>query len=321
MIDFNTPPAEFDEVAYLAINRDVADAVREGKVSSGWRHVLLQGHREPRAALSVDVKEAVIEYWRDVDAAMPPPHLRERVHGSADGMAFHSVGVQVSVDLDTVLARYGQADARHLSVLDFGCGCGRVMWHVKRRHPSWTIVGRDIDAEAIAWCRQHLHGVGDFETNAHWPPTSLESASFDLIYAISVFTHLGEDMQFAWLNELRRLARPGALLLLSVHPMALSTGTIANQARKVALLPPRRSLRQALKSLKAALQLPKGLTKGFSYSIGDGTAGLPDFYQTTFHSRAYVDRNWSRYFEIVDVIERAINNHQDLVVARRRLES
>lgn len=314
MIDFNTPPAEFDEVAYLTANPDVAAAVREGKMLSGWQHVLVQGYQESRVALSANVREAVREYWRDAHAAMPPPHLRERVHGSRDEMSFHSVGVQVSDDLDAVLARYGQAAARDLSVLDFGCGCGRVIWHVKRRHPSWTIVGRDIDAEAIAWCRQHLHELADFETNEQWPPTSLESASFDVIYAISVFTHLREDMQFAWLNELQRLAKPGALLLLSVHSITLTTGTIATEARKIAVLPWRRSLQRAIKSLKAALQV----RKGFTYSIGDGTAGLPDFYQTTFHSRAYVDDKWSQYFDVVEVIEKAINNQQALVVARRR---
>jgi SAM-dependent methyltransferase len=314
VIDFNTPPADFDEAAYLMANHDVAAEVREGRVSSGWRHVLIHGYQESRVALPANVKAAVVEYWRDAHTALPPPHLRERVHGSRDAMSFHSVGVQVSDDLEAVLAKYGQAAARDLSVLDFGCGCGRIIWHVKRRHPSWSIVGRDIDAEAIAWCRQSLHSCGQFETNEDWPPTPLESASFDLIYAISVFTHLREDMQFAWLDELQRLARPGALLLLSVHPITLTPAIIAHQTRKVALLPLRRSLRQALKSLTAAWQVPRG----FTYSIGDGTAGLPDFYQTTFHSRAYVDANWSRYFEIVEVIERAVNKQQTLVVARRR---
>jgi trans-aconitate methyltransferase len=314
VINVNTPPAEFDEAAYLTANPDVAIAVGEGRLSSGWQHVLIQGHREPRLTLLGNVKAEVMEYWRSVAAATPPAHLRERVHGARDEMSFHSVGVQVSDDLEAVLVKYDRAVTSHLSVFDFGCGCGRILWHVKRRHPTWTIVGRDIDAEAIAWCRQHLLTFGDFEANAQWPPTSLESASFDLIYAISVFTHLREDMQFAWLEELRRLAKPGALLLLSVHPMTVTTQTVASQVRKLALLPLRRSLQQAVKRLKTALQIPKG----FAYSIGDGTAGLPDFYQTTFHSRAYVHDKWSRYFDIVEIIEKGINNQQALVVARRR---
>jgi SAM-dependent methyltransferase len=41
--------------------------------------------------------------------------------------------------------------------------------------------------------------------------------SFDLIYAFSVFTHLDVAAQKAWLDEFRRILRPGGNLLLSVH--------------------------------------------------------------------------------------------------------
>jgi SAM-dependent methyltransferase len=37
-----------------------------------------------------------------------------------------------------------------------------------------------------------------------------------LIYALSVFSHLDEPLQRAWLAEFRRLLRPGGLLVLSV---------------------------------------------------------------------------------------------------------
>jgi len=47
------------------------------------------------------------------------------------------------------------------------------------------------------------------------PPTGLPAQGFDLVYGISVLSHLSEPDQFAWLAELARLTRPGALLLLS----------------------------------------------------------------------------------------------------------
>jgi SAM-dependent methyltransferase len=290
VIDFKTPPADFDEAAYLAANGDVADAVLKGQLSSGWHHVLLKGYREPRVALPSNVKADVDDYWRGVLSAMPPPALRERVHGSVDEMNFHLVGLQVAEDIDAALARHAPDAASDLSVLDFGCGCGRVVGHVKQRHPRWALAGCDIDAEAIAWCRQRLRMFADFDTNGHWPPVALESAAFDVIYAISVFTHLAEDMQFAWLNELRRLAKPGGLLLLSVHPIALAPQAHAPRARE----------------------------EGFVYAVGEATKGLPDFYQTSMHSTAYIRDTWSRYFDIVEVMEKRVNNHQDLVVARAR---
>jgi len=44
-----------------------------------------------------------------------------------------------------------------------------------------------------------------------------EDGFFDLIFSVSIFTHLPEKMQIAWLEELRRASKPGALVLSSVH--------------------------------------------------------------------------------------------------------
>jgi SAM-dependent methyltransferase len=56
-----------------------------------------------------------------------------------------------------------------------------------------------------------------FETNASKPPLSFESAQFGLVYALSVFTHLPADLQDLWMNELRRVLRPGGYLVFTTH--------------------------------------------------------------------------------------------------------
>ena len=73
--------------------------------------------------------------------------------------------------------------------------------------------GTDTDAEAIAWCRDHL--PARFGVNAELPPLDYEDSSFDLIYAISVFTHLTEELGLAWAQELARVLRPGGYALLT----------------------------------------------------------------------------------------------------------
>ena len=42
--------------------------------------------------------------------------------------------------------------------------------------------------------------------------------------------------------------------------------------------------------------------------------GLPDFYQAAFHTRAYVEQTWSRFFRIDRYVENGMNNDQDVVV-------
>jgi ubiquinone/menaquinone biosynthesis C-methylase UbiE len=97
------------------------------------------------------------------------------------------------------------------TMLDFGCGCGRVIrnW---RSLQGVNIYGSDYNHELIAWCDENL-SFAHFDSNDLAPPLSYESNKFDLIYALSVFTHLPEELQLTWLQELTRVLQPGGYLL------------------------------------------------------------------------------------------------------------
>jgi hypothetical protein len=69
--DPTVPPESFDEDAYLAANPDVAQAVHDRTVVSGWYHVLFEGHREGRPGLPVAVRTLVQDYWRGFAEAVP----------------------------------------------------------------------------------------------------------------------------------------------------------------------------------------------------------------------------------------------------------
>jgi len=47
------------------------------------------------------------------------------------------------------------------------------------------------------------------------PPLPYAEASFDLVYAFSVMTHLSDELQHAWVAECGRVLRPGGLFLFS----------------------------------------------------------------------------------------------------------
>jgi len=99
-------------------------------------------------------------------------------------------------------------------VLDFGCGCGRVTRYFADF--DGAVSGSDVNIKAVDWCRDNLP-FGSFLQNRLAPPVDFEDASFDLVYAFSVFTHLTADLQLSWRDELRRVLRPGGRLLLSTH--------------------------------------------------------------------------------------------------------
>jgi SAM-dependent methyltransferase len=145
---------------------------------------------------------------------LPPASLRMRVAGGTDATWFLRSGRKGRRTLRTALERAG-ADLSSIGVmLDFGCGCGRVARHLSDF--SGQLLGSDIDATAVEWCRANLP-FGGYSQNELEPPLAYTSASIDLAYAFSVFTHLPVALQHAWVAELERVLRPGGLLLVTTH--------------------------------------------------------------------------------------------------------
>lgn len=178
-------------------------------------------------------------------------------------------------------------------VLDFGCGCGRILRWLMSDYPHVEFFGVDVDHEALRWCDKHLP-LGHFDQSSFEPPLKYPDAYFDIIYCFSVFTHLDEKRQDLWLQELRRLLRPGGLLFITVH------GT------------------------NAAKNLDQGsvntLTSvGFVHRRSKKLRGiLPEWYNTTWHSRAYIMKKLSISYADVKYVEMK-DGRQDIVLAKAPL--
>jgi SAM-dependent methyltransferase len=147
---------------------------------------------------------------RQVDGPpLPPRRLMVRVAGTADADWFLRSG-RAAYDAISAHVPLEEIEA----VLDFGCGCGRVLRYWQG-HPG-TAAGSDRDTGAVDWCREHLP-FARVNRNGLAPPLAHADESFDLVYALSVFTHLTDELQTAWRDELRRVLRPGGRLLLTTH--------------------------------------------------------------------------------------------------------
>ena len=150
----------------------------------------------------------------------PPAYLRYRVSGTPSLEVFLRVGKRSYQDLTASLEVAGRSLSSLGSVLDFGCGCGRTISWLGLDHPEKDLHGTDIDDEAVDWCRANLP-LPQFRTNGQEPPLEYSAETFDLVYAISVFTHLPERYQLLWLEEFRRILRPGGTRPDRVRPRGL----------------------------------------------------------------------------------------------------
>ncbi|MCG8486374.1 MAG: class I SAM-dependent methyltransferase [Chromatiales bacterium] len=277
---------DFDESTYLKLNPDVSAAVEEQSFKSGLEHCLLHGIYEDRPGVPDAIKIHMRSHSDDLTP--PPGNLRARVHGDERLEEFIRVGKLLSYNLFSSFVSLTEKTSGN-QILDFGCGCGRVISYLSTLLMNNHFYGSDIDQEAITWCKNNLSTIAEFTTNDTYPPLPFDDSFFDIVYSVSVFTHLPEKMQFLWLEELKRVTRKGGYLFITTHGEELAPVQIRKQVNDY----------------------------GFHYGVGKGTDGLPDFYQTTFHTENYIRRRWSNYFEIVNIVKKGILSHQDLVICRR----
>ena len=233
---------------------------------------------------------------------VPPEDLRWRATGSRDVEDFLlSSGAGVDFFDKEVLARQRKSLKDFNSILDFGCGCGRLVRSLRPLCDPWaSIHGTDIDPAAIAWCKENI-GDASFSINGENPPLRFEDRSMDLIYACSVFTHLDAEDQFRWLAELQRIMKPDGYLLLTFR-YRYNIEQLADQ-----------TIRDRIWE-----DLNRG---GIAFLPADPSTGVSaKSYGEAYHTPEYVRKNWGRYFEVCDIIA-AGTIMQETAVLRARESS
>lgn len=105
-----------------------------------------------------------------------------------------------------------------MSVLDFGCGSGRVATAIAKRVSIGNFLGVDIVQSLLDYAASktppHFQYVNHRELSI-----PAESESFDVAYAFSVFTHLLQPECYLYLADISRTLKPGGTVVLSYLDM------------------------------------------------------------------------------------------------------
>jgi SAM-dependent methyltransferase len=244
--------------------------------------------RRRAAQMLTRTLEAVRIEYDEKGIRIPPSHLISLVAGVPDRGWFLTSGKLGAQALHDVLQKNNVEIAQFDSILDFGCGLGRVL----RRLPDLTgaqLFGCDYNRKLIVWCRANLP-FAEFSTNELERKLKYDDHSFDFVYALSVFTHLTASQHRFWIEELRRILRPGGYLFLTTH------GKHYEQ------------------------QIPEGLRTNFRN--GELVVVMPDRAGentcAAFHPEKYVRDELAHGWEIVDFVEQGAlgNPLQDVYLLR-----
>lgn len=160
--------------------------------------------------------------------ALPPDYMLYEAY-RLDYEDYYKGGADTASGLVTQWKEHGLMPGA--AILEWGCGPARIVRHLPALLPDAAIFGTDYNKNTIEWCRQHIKGV-QFDTNELEPPLRYEANRFDLVYAVSIFTHLSEKNHTDWLDELHRIIKPGGLLMFTTQGKAF-TAKLSRKEKEV----------------------------------------------------------------------------------------
>jgi SAM-dependent methyltransferase len=190
--------------------------------------------------------------------------------------------------ISDTLAAHGLRLEDFGAILDFGCGCGRVVRHWQPLAGSVQIHGSDYNRELVEWCRENLP-FAHFAVNPAGPPLVYHTGKFDFVSVFSVFTHLALELQEQWVGELARVLKRNGHLLFTTHGRSYGDD----------LPPPERARFDA----------------GEVIVLGPGVPGTNQF--RAFHPTGAVEQLFGMRFELVGHTP-GVGAYHDVWLARKR---
>src|SRR5262249_38797707 len=172
----------------------------------------------PRRVAPESEPEDLSDVIADLKSSLPPRDLIFLVNGHRDRRQY-AVSRRGTVNNIIELLREVGTDFKSFkSILDFGCGCGRVLsgWENILANDV-RLAGCDINPKLVDFCVANISFANTFVSNYLPPLNPVSDNDFDFVYAASVFTHLTEAAAKAWAKEFARITRPGGILMMSFH--------------------------------------------------------------------------------------------------------
>lgn len=100
------------------------------------------------------------------------------------------------------------------ALLEFASGYGCVSRHLPAALPGWSITSSDIHPQAVAFLQDQLGIQAALSRDV---PEELELPEFDVVFALSFFSHMPRRTWGRWLRRLFDFVRPGGILAITTH--------------------------------------------------------------------------------------------------------
>jgi SAM-dependent methyltransferase len=212
----------FNEQFYLAAYADVRKAVAEGVLSTGREHYDKFGKAEGRLGSLPNLTEVTYK-------PKAPVGVTAKLH--PEDFILHFI-LNVNKDKTTAVEQYyanGRSSAQCLrdvlaedttidpnskfQLLEFASGYGCVTRHLAESLPNATITSCDIHPQAMKFIADEMKV--DTVLSKSEPELFKLGRQFDLVFALSFFTHMPDRTYGPWMEALFQHVRPGGYLIFT----------------------------------------------------------------------------------------------------------
>jgi len=190
----------------------------------------------------------VVDYWRYLidfksnqlsnkaffenypDFQLPPPDLAYDAYGHTNWNTYYHSGEEHARYISNLIRNY--LSERSLKICEWGCGPARVLRQIPQffKDCNISLYGFDYNQRTIQWCQTNIKNIV-FKHNLLTPPLDQPADSFDCLYSISVFTHLSNEMHFAWIKEISRVVKPNGIIIFTTHGELTKANLLSNELR------------------------------------------------------------------------------------------
>jgi SAM-dependent methyltransferase len=112
-------------------------------------------------------------------------------------------------------------DPQAISVLEFASGYGCVTRHLRNVLPHARITSCDIHLAAANFIKEKLNSEAIVSNSV--PEQLAVAETFDVVFALSFFSHMPKTTFGRWLKQLFSLVKPGGYLIFTTHGLVSST--------------------------------------------------------------------------------------------------
>lgn len=198
------------------MNRPMRSARVRGAIARGLRAARLLGAADAVVARLDRIRtHSMRRSFRtnNPQFELPPPLLAYDAFGSSEPMGYYVSGQIHAQYIADIIKIYHETPR---VICDWGCGPMRVLRHIPTHFPDARLIGLDYNPRTVDWAKRAFPEIR-FILNNSEPPLPLADGAVDVLYGISVFTHLSEQHHYGFVTELRRCLAPGGILIVTLH--------------------------------------------------------------------------------------------------------